>query len=71
MVKVRLEFIENYFENMDFTDDHLQLDQATVIIDIKRFYESHLTLLKANKGNKTVMPYYYRLLKLYYIYKQT
>ena len=71
MVKVRLDVIEKYFENIEFTDDHLQLDQATVITNIKKFYETHLKILKANKGDKTLMPYYYRLLKLYYIYNQT
>lgn len=69
MIKVPLTVIEEYFKDMDFTDDHIELDECTTVTNIKEFYESHLTILKANTGNKIVMPYYQRLLKLYNIYK--
>lgn len=71
MKQVSLTVIEEYFKDVEFTDDHLELDQCTTVTNIKAFYESHLTLLKANSGNKLVMPYYQRLLKLYNIYKKT
>ena len=69
MVKVPLTVIENYFKDIDFTDDHLQLDQCTLVTNIKTFYESHLEVLKKNSKTKLVYPFYARLLKLYYIYK--
>ncbi|MBW2998464.1 hypothetical protein KY321_02900 [Candidatus Woesearchaeota archaeon] len=69
MKQVPLAVIEEYFKDVEFTDDHIELDQCTTITNIKKFYESHLSILKANSGKKNVMPYYKRLLKLYYFYK--
>ena len=69
MKQVPLTVIEEYFKDVEFTDDHIELDQCTTITNIKNFYESHLSILKANSGKKSVMSYYLRLLKLYYIYK--
>ncbi len=69
MKTVPLEVIEKYFKDVEFTDDHIELDQCTTITNIKKFYESHLSILKANSGKNHVMSYYLRLLKLYYIYK--
>jgi hypothetical protein len=35
------------------------------IIDCQKFIDSHLTILKANPGNKRFIPYYNRLLLFY------
>jgi len=35
------------------------------IIDCQKFVDSHLTILKANSGNKRFIPYYNRLILLY------
>jgi hypothetical protein len=35
------------------------------IIDCKKFIDSHLTILKANSGNKRFIPYYNRLILFY------
>ena len=71
MKKVPLTVIEEYFKSVEFTDDHIELDECSTITNIQKFYESHLSILKANSGKKIVMPYYNRILKLYYIYKNT
>ena len=68
MKTVSLDVIEKYFSSVSFTDDIIKLDQCTEIFNIKKFYESHLNVLKANKGNKLMMPYYNRLNKLYNFY---
>lgn len=43
----------------------LTLDSCTTILDVKKFTDSHLAVLDSNTGNKTFMPYYERLVKLY------
>jgi len=35
------------------------------IIDCQKFIDSHLTILKANSGNKRFIPYYNRLILFY------
>ena len=35
------------------------------IIDCQKFVDSHLTILKANSGNKCFIPYYNRLILFY------
>jgi len=71
MKMVSLKEIENYFKQVEFTDDHLQLDQCSTITNLEKFYNSHLQALKKNSGDKRFMPYYMRLLKFYYIYKNS
>ena len=68
---IKLSVIEEYFKNIEFTDDHLQLDECTTVTNIQKFYEEHLSILKQNTGDKRYMPFYYRLLKLYKIYTST
>lgn len=70
MKTVSLDVIEKYFSSVSFTDDIIKIDQCTEIFNIKKFYESHLNVLKANKGNKLMLPYYHRLNKLYNFYNK-
>ena len=69
MKRVPLKEIENYFKDVEFTDDHIQIDKCTTVTNIEKFYNTHLETLKKNSGNKLFMPFYMRLLKLYYFYK--
>lgn len=71
MKRVTLKEIENYFKDVEFTDDHIQIDQCTIVTNIEKFYNTHLETLKKNSGNKLFMPFYMRLLKLYYFYKNS
>lgn len=45
--------------------DNFKLDNATTIVNAKRFVDSHIIILEANRGNRTFVPYYNRLLKFY------
>lgn len=47
----------------------VELNDCTIILNSKNFYESHIAMLERNKGNKTFLPYYDRLLKFYNIIK--
>ena len=42
----------------------IQLDKCTFINDVEKFIDSHVSILEYNKGNKTFVEYYNRLLKL-------
>ena len=42
----------------------IQLDKCTFINDVEKFIDSHVSILEHNKGNKTFVGYYNRLLKL-------
>ena len=54
-----------FFETLEMTDDIVELDQCTTILNLKAFVDSHLSVLKNNSGNKLFHPYYIRLEKLY------
>ena len=70
MQKVPLKKIKRYFDKIVFTDDVIQLDKCTTITNLDKFYKSHISIFEEkNKVNKSIlMPYYMRLLKLYYLY---
>jgi hypothetical protein len=70
MQKVPLKKIKSYFDKIVFTDDVIQLDKCTTITNLDKFYKSHISIFEEkNKVNKSIlMPYYMRLLKLYYLY---
>lgn len=69
MGEVHINEIKRFFEGIEFTDDILQLDQCTTITNLKKFYESHIRVFENYEGDKkNLLPYYNRLLKLYYIY---
>ena len=61
--------IDDYFNSIELTDDVVELDECTTIINLSQFVESHTAILKANSGKKIAMPYYHRLLKLYHLYQ--
>ncbi len=47
----------------------VELNDCTIILNPKNFYERHIAMLERNKGNKTFLPYYDRLLSFYNIIK--
>lgn len=56
--------IELFFQNYKGVNE-IRLDAWTYIDDIEKFAKSHIQALKSNKGNRTFLPYYQRLLKCY------
>lgn len=66
---IKLKELEGFFKNKKLGKEPFRLDQCSVIEDQKQFVESHLSVLRANTGNKVAMPYYHRLVKFYKIIK--
>jgi hypothetical protein len=50
--------------NNNYPLEPIKLKQGGIIFDIPLFIQSHLTAIKANKGNDTYLPYLNRLLEL-------
>lgn len=67
MSKIRLPEIEFFALTHKFTDEPIRLDQCTVVINQKRFVETHLSFLKANSRKEIITPYWDRLVKFYLI----
>ena len=64
-----LDEIENYFKTYNFISGDLRVDECTTVTDLKKFVQSHIRILRNNKGNRLYMPYYDRLYKVYLISK--
>lgn len=62
--------LEAYFNKIQLNSDTITLDDGTTIINQKKFVKSHISALKANSGNRMLLPYYNRLLKFYKIIKK-
>jgi hypothetical protein len=60
-----LKEIEDYFLKAD--DRSVPWDCNGIIHSTKKFAEAHIATLKAHSGNRTFMPYWLRLEKLYNI----
>ena len=69
MANVTLKELEEFITSTKFSDEPLRLDQCSVIENRRTFAESHLAVLKANSGNKTMTPYWNRLVKFYKLIK--
>lgn len=65
----KLTTIEDFFKDYDYKDGVVKLDDCTKIIDLKKFVDSHISILKKNSGNRRFLPYYERLHKIYLITK--
>lgn len=61
--------IEKFFEDYNFKEREIKITQCEKVLDIKKFIYNHISILKANKGNRVYLPYYNRLEKLYLILK--
>ena len=53
----------SFFSKMNFTNESIKLDSGTTIIDIQKFLESHILIVKNHNGENAYMPYYERLLQ--------
>jgi hypothetical protein len=61
-----LHIIEDWYTaNKDNLPQTHQLTNHERINDLNSFIEKSLIVLKSNKGNKTFLPYYHRLEKLF------
>lgn len=69
-MKPNINDIIQFFDDFDFKNQEVKLDQCTNITNVKNFVESHKKYLLANRGKKLFLPYYNRLLKLYLKLKQ-
>jgi len=58
--------IEAYFNSLELPQS-LQLSPQEHITDLRKCVDGHVSMLRARSGNKTFMPYYHRLVKIYQI----
>lgn len=56
-LKDRLKRFSNY-------ENPIQLNQETTVTNVSKMIETHVSMLEANSGNRTFMPYYDRLVVL-------
>jgi hypothetical protein len=56
--------LENYFSSISIPLHSMKLNAYSTIVDCSLFVESHLTIVKANKGNHAYLPYLNRLQEL-------
>jgi hypothetical protein len=61
---MRLDQLEKELKKIELPKS-IKIKSDLNIIDCQKFVDSHLTILKANSGNKRFIPYYNRLLLLY------
>lgn len=59
--------LENYFQNNEYSKCTIKLNQCCNINDLNKFISSHISVLKANNGNSTFLPFLERLRELKYI----
>jgi hypothetical protein len=60
----RIKSVDTFFVNLVPTEKLVLIDKGTTIIDLKKFIDSHLATVKANKGNNAFLPYLERLEKV-------
>jgi hypothetical protein len=58
--------LEAYFASAELPQT-LQLAQHETITDLPKCVSGHISMLKCRSGNKTFLPYYLRLVKIYEI----
>jgi hypothetical protein len=56
--------LENFFKSITLPTEPVKIDTYTTINDVLFFIDSHLSIVKAQNGNKTFKPYLKRLQKL-------
>lgn len=56
--------IEKYFNSIKLPNENIKLNDHSVIIDIKKFIETNISIYKNTKSNKISEPYLHRLIKL-------
>ena len=53
--------VEAFFTSTTLLNIPIKLNEATTILDLKRFIENHLGIVKANEGKIRFKPYLNRL----------
>jgi hypothetical protein len=61
---MRLDHLEIELKKIEIPKS-IKIKSDLNITDCQKFIDSHLTILKANSGNKRFIPYYNRLLLFY------
>ncbi len=56
--------IEQFFSNITFPKEPMKLNDCSTILDVSKFIQSNLNVIKANNGNRTFLPYLERLRQL-------
>lgn len=62
-----LKEIKAFFKVYKHSGEPVILSQCEIITDLEKYLESTFAILEANSGNKTMLPYYVRLVKVYKI----
>lgn len=63
--EIKLKTLVDFFNKTKLPKKPFRLNQAEVINNCEKFVESHLAVLKANRGNKAMLPYFLRLKNFY------
>jgi hypothetical protein len=53
--------LENYFANIELPTGSVKLNSYSTITNCALFLRSHLSAVKENNGNRTFLPFLYRL----------
>lgn len=56
--------LEDFFESITLPKKPIKLNACTIILDVSKFINSHLSTIKSNKGNLIYKPYLSRLQEL-------
>ncbi|MEN5306315.1 DUF6371 domain-containing protein [Chryseobacterium cucumeris] len=59
-----IQALENFFTEAETPDHPIQFNTYSNISDVRKFIKSHLSVIKANNGNPTFLPYLSRLQQL-------
>lgn len=59
-----IQALENFFSDSEIPDNPIQFNAYSNISDLRKFIKSHLSVIKANNGNPTFLPYLSRLQQL-------
>jgi hypothetical protein len=59
-----IEALKSYFSSIDLPSHPIRLNQCSKIENVSKFIHSHLTVIKANNGKRTFLPYFERLQEL-------
>jgi hypothetical protein len=59
-----LEELESFFKSVELPKGELKMSASATIINVAKFVDSHLSILKANLDNKLYQPHYNRLVAL-------
>lgn len=65
---IKYSTLKKFFKETELPKS-IKLEEGTVILDVDKFVNSHFDVLDTNHGNKSFVPYFDRLVKLYKLLK--